>query len=415
MKNFKSIKEKNIAFLNKEFNKQDLISCYTQNNSKNVEFFSNSIEKAKLIDEKLEKGCDLGKLAGCCFLVEDNILVEGENCNAGLEIIDNFKSIYTATAIKKLIDEDAIILGKIKTNVNQTEVGLVNEIKDGCLNINNTNDDYSLLNDFCDGIICSDVNSSIFAKSNSNFVSLRAPYGSISRFGVISRVPSFETISFLTKNYLDALDLYNICKGKDKFDLISRNFVENEIADFNNIKIACVKNCINDKLKNKFNNFAEISLNNITLLKDIYSVITLPETSSNLARFDGIKYGKLAENCNNIEEVYTKTRTEFFSENLKQEIMYGDYFLSGGKRGEVYYNAKLLIDELTSQIKDTLNKYNFLLIPNNDDYKLLPALIGYPAVNIENDFILLSKCEAVNSLCKVSNEITNITKEGQNA
>ena len=326
------------------------------------EVYSDSLEQARVIQEKILSG-NAGKLAGYVIAVKDVLSIKGKRTTCSSNILKNFESVYTATAVQKLIDEDAIIMGK--TNCDEFAMGSSNENSAFGIVLNPVDESLvpggssggsaaAVAAYLCDASLGTDTGGSIRQPAAfCGVYGLKPTYGRVSRYGLTAFASSFDSIGPFTRNIYDAALLLSIISGKDESDSTS---VPKDVPDYllsmNNsqnfsvgipkeyfaegldkeIKSAIEK--IIEQLKQKGVAVKEVSLPMTDYTIAAYYILTTAEASSNLARYDGARYGYRSQNFSNLNEMYVNSRTEGFGSEVKRRIMLGTYVLSAG-----YYDA----------------------------------------------------------------------------
>lgn len=331
---------------------------------------------------------------GIPIAIKDNIITKDLKTTAASKMLENFEPIYDADVIKLIKDAKMIIIGK--TNMDEFAMGSSNRTSYFGLARNPWNRDRvpggssggsaiavsSRLTLFALG---SDTGGSIRQPSSfCGIVGLKPTYGRVSRYGLISFASSLDQIGPMTKNvYENALLLNVICK-KSHNDLTSietdEDFTRLIGKDISNMKIAIptyyVNDAIDKEIKDKLSNIVEllkrhnctvdyVDINYIDKSVPLYQIIAMGEASSNLARYDGIRYGYSYEDPKNIEDLYLKSRKMGFGPEVKRRIMIGSYLLSG-KNAKTYYDKALKIrDDLRKSFLDVFSKYDLIIGPTN--------------------------------------------------
>jgi aspartyl-tRNA(Asn)/glutamyl-tRNA(Gln) amidotransferase subunit A len=387
------------ALNNDTTNVVEITKTYLQNIAENqhlnafIEVYSDeALEQARLVDEKLTN-CRAGKLAGMVVGIKDNLCYKDHKVSASSKILDGFESLFTATAVQRLIDEDAIIIGRL--NCDEFAMGSANEntiygtVKNPLDNAkvaggSSGGSAAAVSADLCLVALGSDTGGSIRQPAAfCGIVGLKPTYSRVSRYGLIAYASSFDQIGPLTNNVSDAAIVLEVIAGKDNFDsTVSKKDVDNySTVKFDNKqkKIAYISECLNRKgLDSEVKEFIEDQINKLKveghivepisfpyldLLVPTYYVLTTAEASSNLARFDGIHYGYRSENITDLESTYINTRTEGFGEEVKRRIMLGTFVLSAGYHDAYFTKAQ----KIRRLIKDKTNKmfeeYDFVLSP----------------------------------------------------
>ena len=343
--------------------KHSKINCITQDLS----------DRAKDISNNFTESQTSGKLFGKLFSIKDNINIKGYQTTCASDILKNHKSIYTATAISRIENAGGLVVAK--TNLDEFAMGSSNEhsIFGPCKNpINN---DYvcggssggsaaSVSSDIVDVSLGSDTGGSVRQPASfCGVYGLKPTYGRISRYGLTAFASSFDQIGVLSKNINNLISTYEVIAGYDvndsttskkevqKFSFsnkdtkkmvigIPREYSENSVHPD-------IKNKISDMIKFlKQNDFSVVDVS-LPLTKkciSVYYILTTAEASSNLSRYDGVLYGN-REKSSNIADMYKKTRTKFFGDEVKRRIILGTFILSSGYY-DSYYNKALKVRRL---------------------------------------------------------------------
>ena len=357
-----------------------------------VEVFSEeALEKAKQIDQKISEG-NSGKLAGMVIGIKDNICYKNHKVSASSKILSDFESLYSATVIEKLEQEDAIIIGRL--NCDEFAMGSANEnsIYGAVKNPHNTNkvpggssggSAAAVASNMCLATLGSDTGGSIRQPAAfCGVVGLKPTYSRVSRYGLIAYASSFDQIGTITNNIEDASLILEVISGKDKNDSTSSSVKVEDYSSFSKNgkkKIAVISDCINHKgldseVKNKVeesiiklkelgHEVEYVSFPYLDFLVPTYYVLTTAEASSNLARFDGVHYGFRSEKTENLEQTYINSRTEGFGEEVKRRIMLGTFVLSAGYHDAYYKKAQQVRRLVQNKTNEILENYDFILSP----------------------------------------------------
>ena len=329
---------------------------------------------------------------GIPIAIKDNIVTKDLRTTAASKMLENFMPIYDADVIKKIKDSKMIIVGK--ANMDEFAMGSSNQTSyfGPCKNPWNK----SLVPGGSSGGSASIVSSRItpFALGTDTGGSIRQPssfcgivglkptYGRVSRYGLIAFASSLDQIGPMTRNVYENALLLNIICGKSKNDLTScetsEDFTRLIGKDISGLKIAIPKFYISDaidkEIKEKLDEVISLLKENgcsidyvdikyIDKAVTLYQIIAMGEASSNLARFDGIRYGYSYENPKDINDLYLKTRKYGFGDEVKRRIMIGSYLLSG-KNATTYYNKALAIrDDMRNSFLETFRKYDLIIGP----------------------------------------------------
>lgn len=353
-------------------------------------FDTSALEQAKKVDEKLAAN-KAGKLAGMVIGIKDNICYRNHKVSASSKILENFESIYSSTAVERLLSEDAIIIGRL--NCDEFAMGSSNE-NSAYGNVKNpVNTEYvpggssggsaaAVKAGLCLATLGSDTGGSIRQPASfCGTVGFKPTYGRISRYGLIAYASSFDQIGPLTHTVEDAALLYEVMAGSDEYDSTcsSKEVEKVRLASPDKKRIAVIKQClesdgIDPEVKSKVDatiaslesqgheiNYVDFPY--LDILVPTYYVITTAEASSNLARFDGVHYGYRSENAVDVESTYVASRSEGFGPEVKRRIMLGTYVLSSGYYDAYFTKAqktRRLIQDKTAEI---LAQNDFILTP----------------------------------------------------
>ena len=412
------------AFQNIESNK-DLNAYITLNKEE-------AIKRAKELEGKEIDNL----LFGMPIALKDNIITKGLRTTCASHILDNFIPIYDATIVDKINKANMIIIGK--TNMDEFAMGSSSRTSYFGSPKNPWNK-----NKICGGSsggsaatvaardvlfsIGSDTGGSIRQPASYNgIVGMKPTYGRISRYGVVAFASSLDQLGPFSKNVYENALLLNVLVGKDEKDLTSAEKEEEDFTrligeDVKGMKIAIpnflMGDIVSDYVKDKIKNVekllkdsgAEVDYVDIKFIEHamiLYQILAMSEASSNLARFDGIRYGFRADSIENIEDLYLKTRGEGFGEEVKRRIMVGSYLLSG-ENAKTYYDKALSIrDDIGKEFKKVFEKYDLVIGPTTvttaydlddpmddpsktfmDDILVIPVnLAGLPGMNIPVGF-----------------------------
>lgn len=362
-----------------------------------------SLKEAKKVDEKIARGEELKELEGIPIAIKDNICTKGILTTCASKILENFYSPYDATVISKLKEAGAIIIGK--TNMDEFAFGSSTEnsafgptknpydferVPGGssggsaaCVSAN-----------LCFGALGSDTGGSIRQPASfCGVVGLKPTYGRVSRYGLVAFASSLDQIGPLTKNVKDACILLKIISGKDPKDSTSADIEVPDYeqflrTDLKNIKIGVPEEYfvsgMDKEVEKKIKEFIEISeelgakIEEISLPHTsygiaVYYIIATAEASSNLARFDGVKYGYRSSNSSDIKNLYFNTRGEGFGEEVKRRIILGTYVLSSGYYEDYYLKAQKVRTLIKKDFLDAFEKVDVILTPTTPE---LPFKIG---------------------------------------
>ncbi|MBS4534713.1 Asp-tRNA(Asn)/Glu-tRNA(Gln) amidotransferase subunit GatA [Clostridium sp. D2Q-14] len=353
----------------------------------------NAIEEAKKIDEKRDKGENLGDLAGIPVAIKDNISTKGLKTTCGSKILNNYIAPYDATVIKNLREAGAIIVGK--TNLDEFAMGSSTE--NSAFHTTRNPWDLERVPGGSSGGSAAAVSSYQvpFSLGSSTGGSVRQPaafcgvvglkptYGLLSRYGLVAFASSLDQIGPLTRDVEDCAIVMNTLASHDKLDSTSVevekvDYTRNLKKDIKGLKIGVPKEYmgegINKEVREKieesieiFKNLGaeveEMSLPHSEYGLETYYILAPSEASSNLARFDGVRYGNRVENYDSVEELFTKTRSEGFGEEVKRRIMIGTYCLSSGYYDAYYNKAQRVRTLIKEDFEKAFDKYDVIISP----------------------------------------------------
>lgn len=319
-----------------------------------------ALEEAKVLDEKIARGEKVGALAGVPVAIKDNMISKGDITTACSKILGNYEGIYDATAVKKLKDADAIIIGI--TNMDEFAMGSTTKTSVHHLT-KNPWDSERVPGGSSGGAAASIGAQEVYISLGSDtggsirqpasfcgIVGLKPTYGRVSRYGLIAFASSLDQIGPMAKSVEDIALTMNVISGADDYDA---TVVDCEVPDYTeflnkdikgmrigvpkeyfidgiNPEVRKVMDESLEKFKELGAEIVEISLPHTKYAVPTYYVIAPAEASSNLARFDGVRYGYRSENIQNINDLYVNSRSEGFGDEVKRRIMIGTYVLSAG-------------------------------------------------------------------------------------
>lgn len=357
-----------------------------------------ALEQAKAIDEKIHRGEAVGPMAGVAFGIKDLLCTKGMRTTAASKILGNFIPPYDSTVVARLKSSGAVILGKL--NMDEFAMGSSNESSAYGRCYNPWNTDYvpggssggsaaAQAARLTMGTIGTDTGGSIRQPSNfCGIVGVKPTYGRVSRYGIVAYASSLDQAGPMVSTVADAaLTLEVICGHDEKDSTTSQNqvpqFSQNLSANIKGMKIGLVKeyqqreelhpdvirtyNAAIEELKKAGAEFSEVSLPLTQYAVPMYYLIAASEASSNLARYDGVKYGYRSEfkdlSAMSLEDFYAQTRGEGFGKEVKRRIMLGTYCLSSGYY-DAYYNKACQVRRLLrQQYLDVFKQCDVLLSP----------------------------------------------------
>lgn len=392
-----------------------------------------ALHVARKLDADRAAGKKPGKLHGVVVAIKDVISYEGHELTACSNMLTGFKAIYNATAIQRLLDEEAIIIGN--TNCDEFAMGSTNEnsAKGPVLNaINNERvaggssggSAVAVQADLCMVSLGSDTGGSVRQPADfCGIVGLKPTYGRISRYGLIAYASSFDQIGIFSKNIPDVSLVLEVISGNDNFDSTAstkeipsfslnldsqpgkkigyfRQALESPALD---TEIAAGINSFIRQLSEDGYDVQPIDFELLDYIVPAYYVLTTAEASSNLSRYDGIRYGfRNVDKNQDLTELYKISRSEGFGKEVKRRIMLGTFVLSSGYYDAYYSKAQKVRRLLSDQMELIFKEFDAVILPtvpstafslgqNNHDpiamymadiFTVLANLTGLPAISI---------------------------------
>ena len=354
-----------------------------------------AIKKATEIDKKLERNEKLGLLAGIPIAIKDNICTKNLHTTCASKILKNFIPPYDAFAVKRLKEEDAIIVGK--TNLDEFAMGSSTENSSFKITRNPWNYDYVPGGSSGGSTAAVAADLSFMALGSETGGSVRQPaalcgvvgvkptYGRVSRYGLVAFGSSLDQIGTVTKDVRDAAVLLQVIAGHDLHDSTS---VQVPVPDYSNgidsgvdgLKIGIPKEYFAEGLNKDVDSavkdaleiykqlgakIVDISLPHTEYAVAVYYIVANAEASSNLARYDGVRYGYRTDRASGIVDMYCRTRTEGFGNEVKRRIMLGNYALSSGYYDAYYLKASKVRSLIKKDFDIAFEKVDCIICPTS--------------------------------------------------
>lgn len=364
-----------------------------------------AIAQARALDARRQQGLPMGRLAGMVVSIKDVICYKDHELTAGSRILSGFRSLFTATALERLLQEDAIVIGR--TNCDEFAMGSANE-HSVYGPTRNAADPARVPGGSSGGAAVSvQADTCLLALGSDTGGSVRQPaafcgvygykptYGRISRHGLLAYGSSFDQIGLLGHTVEDIAIAMSVMAGPDTYDsTASRRPVEAyeaaswdksaRIAYFADIlDMPGMDVVIRDKARAFLADCEEaghkveaVSFSLLDYVIPAYYVMTTAEASSNLARYDGVRYGYRSQGVYNLDDTYKKTRTEGFGTEVKRRILLGSFVLSSGYYDAYYGKAQKVRRLIREQLLAILEAYDFIFLPASP---VQPWLIGQQA------------------------------------
>lgn len=357
-------------------------------------FEHDSLEAARMLDDRIRRNEKVGRLAGMIIGIKDNIAFKGHAVSASSKILQNYISIYSSTTVTRLLAEDAIIIGRLNcdefamgsSNENSAYGAVLNPINEKCVPGGSSGGSAAAVAaDLCLASLGSDTGGSIRQPAAfCGVVGLKPTYGRISRYGLLAYGSSFDQIGTLTHNTEDAALLLEIMAGKDPQDATSssrpvpslaeclkelppsRFAVYDVVMHNESIQPEIKKNLTSliEKLKSAGHTVETVHFPYLDYLVPAYYILSTAEASSNLSRYDGIHYGYRSPQATDLESTYRKSRSEGFGKEVKRRIMLGTFVLSAGYYDAYYTKAQQARCIIRNATDEIFKNADFILMPS---------------------------------------------------
>ena len=357
-----------------------------------LEVFNETVKsEAVRVQDKIHNGT-AGVLAGMIIGIKDNICYKGHKVSASSKILEGFESLYTATALQRLLDEDAIVIGRL--NCDEFAMGSSNEnsaygpvknaldftrVPGGSSGGSST----AVAGNLCTVALGSDTGGSIRQPASfTGTYGIKPTYGRISRYGLIAYASSFDQIGVFANTLEDTALVTQIMAGKDENDSTSssKDVPSMVVPPINNkLRIAYIQETIGnegidqevkdrmleifEKLRADGHQVASVSFPYMEYMVPTYYVLSTAEASSNLSRFDGVHYGYRSKEAVGVEATYKKSRTEGFGPEVKRRIMAGTFVLSHGFYDAYYTKGQKVRRVLQNKTKEIFEDFDVVLTP----------------------------------------------------
>ena len=354
-----------------------------------------ALAKAKKVDEDRKAGKAISKFAGIPIGIKDNLCITGTKTTCSSKMLENFVAPYDATVIEKLNAEDAVYLGKL--NMDEFAMGSSTEHSAFKKTVNpwdlervpggsSGGSAAAVAADIAPWTLGSDTGGSIRQPASlCGVVGLKPTYGLVSRYGLVAFASSLDQIGPITKDVTDSAMLLNIIAGHDEkdsttMDLEKKDYTKCLVNDVKGLRIGIPKEYIgegiNEEVKQAILDVAKKYEEMGAIVEDcsfevgqyatsVYYIIADAEASSNLGRFDGIRYGYRTEKYSDLKDIYKNSRSEGFGPEVKRRIMIGTYVLSSGYYDAYYKKAQKVRSVITKAYNDLFEKYDVLLTPTS--------------------------------------------------
>ncbi|WMN12926.1 Asp-tRNA(Asn)/Glu-tRNA(Gln) amidotransferase subunit GatA [Marivirga salinae] len=393
-----------------------------------------ALAKADELQEKLDAGQPIGKLFGLVIGIKDVLVHQNHEVRSASKILEGFESQFTGTAVQRLIEEDAIIIGA--QNCDEFAMGSSTENSTYGPTLNAADNSrvpggssgasaVSVQAGLCMASLGTDTGGSVRQPAAfCGVVGIKPTYSRVSRYGLIAFASSFDCIGVFSNNIEDNARILEVVAGHDEYDsTVSREDVPvyADNLQFNKkLKIAYVKETLENEalqseikeatlsklewLKSEGHQVNEVTFPHLDYLLPTYYILTTAEASTNLSRFDGVRYGYRAPEAHNIESMYKLSRSQGFGEEVKRRIMLGTFVLSASYFDAYYTKAQKVRRILRDETRAMLAEYDFIIMPTTpttafqlgsnrdnpaemyleDIFTVQANVTGIPAISIPN-------------------------------
>jgi aspartyl-tRNA(Asn)/glutamyl-tRNA(Gln) amidotransferase subunit A len=351
-----------------------------------------ALARAAAIDKKI-KNSSAGKLAGMVIGLKDVICYKDHPLQAGSKILDRFQSQFNATAVQRLLDEDAIIIGR--QNCDEFAMGSSNENSAFGPTLNPIDNSrvpggssggsaVAVKADMCQVSIGSDTGGSVRQPAAfCGVFGLKPTYARVSRYGLVAYGSSLDCIGVFAKNPSDIGLVLEVIAGADEYDsTVSQQPVSSySIADqtFKKARVACISETIDspglqpeikssviaavDQLKTMGHTVERIEFPLLEYALPAYYILAMAEASANLSRYDGVRYGYCSPDANDLASMYKKTRSEGFGREVQRRILLGTFVLTSNYHDAYYTKAQKVRRIIREKTKAIFRDYDFILMP----------------------------------------------------
>lgn len=382
--------------LTKQLTCQEVVNAFVEQMKKYqkynavLEIFEDADAKAKEMDKKIANGFK-GKLAGVPIIIKDNILYDGKICSCSSKFLKDFVAPYNATVINKILEEGAIILGR----ANMDEFAMGSSTENSAFGVTHNPLDFDCVPggssggsacavalNMCPISLGTETGGSVRQPASyCGIYGLKPTYGRISRYGIVAFASSLDQVGIFSRTVEDNALMLEVIAGSDENDSTSSNEKVDNYLDFQDVKnlvvgipqeivemskgMPCQDNYQQfiNLLKNIGITVKTISLKDISLCLPTYYILAPAEATSNLARFDGVKYTSRNQEAKTLQEIYKKSRSEGFGKEVKRRIMLGNYVLSAGSYEAYYKKAKAVQGKIISEFEDAFEMCDLIVMP----------------------------------------------------
>jgi aspartyl-tRNA(Asn)/glutamyl-tRNA(Gln) amidotransferase subunit A len=357
-------------------------------------FEADALDRAAELDRKIKSGAPRGKLFGVVIGIKDVICYKGHQVTAASKILKGFTSLYSATAVERLLAEDAIIIGSL--NCDEFAMGSSNEHSTYGKVLNSRDESrvpggssggsaVAVQAGLCMASLGSDTGGSVRQPADfCGIIGVKPTYGRISRYGLIAYASSFDQIGIFSTTVEDAALLLEVMAGPDEFDsTVSTQpvpaYCEEMKAENKPFRIAYFTESLEhpsldpeirkavfellDTLRHQGHTIEPVTFDYLDYIVPTYYVLTTAEASSNLQRFDGVKYGPRVGHAEDLTGFYEQNRSAGFGKEVKRRIMLGNFVLSSGYYDAYFTQAQKVRRLIINKTDEVFQQYDLLVMP----------------------------------------------------
>ncbi len=361
-----------------------------------------SLKRAEYLDTKLKNGEELGKLFGLPVAVKDNISYKNMNMTCASKMLEDFRPIYNASVVENLLNEDAVIIAK--TNMDEFAMGASSKTSHFGVVKNNLDTSkiaggsssgsaVAVSNDDVLVALGTDTGGSVRGPASyTNIIGYKPTYSLFSRFGVVSMANTLDQVGVFAQNIDDLRLLSNITSSPDENDMtaiLDAFEYKKEDYDFNGKKIAVISidsvlyEGIEDAVKEDYQlalnrlkdlgaELQEVKLNYAIYANPVYNIVMSSEVSSNMSRFDGVRFGHQTEDYKDISELFVKSRSEGLGEEVQRRIALGTMYLSASDDQKIYKKGLKLRTLIKEELEELFETFDLIVTPTTTN--LPPAI-----------------------------------------
>lgn len=439
-----TIKKAHDSLVKKEFSAVELLGAYKENIEKRnaklnayLEVFDDALDQAKKVDEKIAKGEHISELAGIPIAIKDIILYKGHRAGAASKILEGYVATYDSTVVEKLKAQDVVIVGR--ANMDEFAHGASGEYSAYGPTLNpldetrvpggsSSGSTTAVAGDMALAGLGTDTGGSVrLPASFCGVVGLKPTYGAVSRYGIIAMGSSFDQVGPIGKTVGDVEILFNTMKGLDAHDSTTRDYEKVAVkSEQKKMRIGIPRAFVGKgvdpdviarfaeaekKLRELGHEIVDIELPNIGNALAVYYILIPAEVSTNLARFDGMRFGLHKDGTNGIDE-YLKSRGAGFGPEARRRIMLGTYVLSHGYYDAFYNKATAVREVIKTEFRNVFKDVDAFITPTGTSpaFKLGQNDNDPLAMYLLDIFVCTAN---VAQVCAISVPMGTVSREGK--